>query len=152
MPSSDRFLVAVACSYGAQLLVSETELTGTQARELDILLRGLASLGWVACYSIQQAGPPPGRDGMIEVLREHIGAIVVDAAVAARPSTAEPRPAFLMPVWSFDHEVAGMPASTARFLSLDLEVLATPSGDEETGIGLPGREGLWLVHARPFAA
>jgi hypothetical protein len=54
-----------------------------------------------------------------------------------------------MPVWAFDHERDGRPASTARFCGLDLELTASPSSDEETGVPLPGRTGLWVVEARP---
>lgn len=151
MPTlTSRHLVAVAFARGGDVVAHEAGLCAADAERLKHLVAGLAALGHVASYSISSAGTTASGADLVDVLRRRLGSLAVDAVLAAGPALPEPSPGFLAPVWPFDHELGGMPASTARFCGLDLELIATPSPDEELGARLPGREGRWLVHARPL--
>ena len=141
--------VAFCLSRGATLHVHDASLTTTEAGEIGGVLAWLARQGHVACFTIQPPAPAgEGREGVLAALRRALGDLTVDADLAAEPPPPEPEPAFLVPVWAFDHEVGGQPATTANFLGLDLELVASPSPDEEVGFALPVRLGLWLVRAR----
>lgn len=146
---TNRYLVAVALSFGANILLYEVDHNEAEVKRLEGLLRGLAALGHVASFAIDRPRSPMNGAIVVDALRARWD-FVVDAVLAAGQAHHDPLPAYLMPVWPFDHEREGQPASTARFLHLDLEVIATPTADEELGICLPGRTGRWLVHARPL--
>ena len=146
---TNRYLVAAALSCGANILLYEADLTDAEAKRLGHLLRGLAKLGHVASFVIDRAGSPRGAHALLDELRGRWD-FVIDAVLASDDAHHEPLPAYLIPVWSFDDQRAGRPASTARFLHLDLEITATATADEELGVTLPGHAGLWLVHARPM--
>lgn len=146
---TNRYLVAVALSCGAHILLYEVDLTEAEAKRLEGLLRGLAEFGHVASFAINRAGPRMNGSTVLDAFRARWD-FVVDAVLAADQAHHNPLPAYLMPVWPFDHEREGRPASTARFLHLDLEVIATPTLDEEHGVSLPGRTGQWVLHARPI--
>jgi len=143
-----RYFVAVAQSYGADVTTYEAHLCTGDVRDIEQLLTGLVALGHVAAFSISPAGSAFDKPALIQALRER-WSFVVDSLIAESQSRSEATPVFLMPVWAFDHEQSGLPASSARFLHLDLEVIATPTADEERGVSLPGYTGAWVVHARP---
>lgn len=143
---TNRYLIAVALSAGADIALYEAHLTSTEASRLEGLLRGLAQLGHVACFAVVRPHSTMNEAAILDALRRRWD-FVVDAVLAAGSALHDPLAAYLMPVWPFDHERDGLPASTARFLHLDLEVIATPSGDEECGVSLLGRTGSWILHA-----
>jgi hypothetical protein len=58
----------------------------------------------------------------------------------------------LIPVWGFEDDDAGYPTATARVLGLDVELSALPSGDDEVGFTIPGRESLFLPLIQPWSA
>lgn len=145
-----RYVVAVAFARGGDVVAHDVQLGIADANRLEHLLAGLAALGHVAAFSIGPTGATGSGEELIACLRQKCGSVAVDAILAAKRPRPEPPPAFLAAVWPFDHKLGGMPASTARFCGLDLELIAMPSLDEELGIVLPGHEGLWLVHARPL--
>ncbi len=124
-------------------------LTALQVEQVERMLESLRQLGHVATYA---AGPlrELGWVDPIERLRFRCGSLAVDACLNASADRDQAPPGYLMPVWPFDHEIDGSPASTAQFIGLDLTVTASPSFDEEIGVALPGRAGLWLIHARPM--
>ena len=141
--------IAFATTRGASLHVIDADLSAAEVEEVETVLAWLVRQGQVAAFSI--AAPMPavaGRQGALWALRVTFGALTVEANLAAGPPPPEPPPAFLAAVWPFDHEVDGLPATTANFLGLDLELVASPSPSEEVGFALPGRQGLWLVRAR----
>lgn len=141
--------VAAAFSIGGDVAVWRAWLTEVQAGHLDRALSALADLGHVAAFTIA-----PEREvdwaKMIGDIRSRCGALAVDACLMASEHQRQAQPAFLMPVWPFDHELDGSPASTAQFLGLDLELIAARSPSEEVGACIPGRDGRWLVYARPM--
>ena len=143
------YLVAVALRCGANILLYEVDLTEAEVKRLEGLLGGFAKLGHVASFTIDQPRSRLNEATVLDAFRARWD-FVVDAVLAEGQSHRNPIPAYLMPVWPFDHEREGRPASTARFLDLDLEVIATPTADEERGVLLPGRTGQWVVHARPL--
>ena len=145
----NRYMIAVALSSGANIALYEAELTEREVDRLEGLLSGLAQLGHVAAFAVDRAYAPLGGAAVVDALRQRWD-FAVDAVLAGGQTPRAPLAAYLMPVWPFDHERGGWPASTARFLHLDLEVIATPSADEELGVCLPRRSGHWLVHARPI--
>lgn len=149
MRKPQTFAICVVFTSGRPCL-HLTDATAAERDQLVRLLEHLRSLGRVACYSIKPAPPVITSAGVIEALCARVGRRVVEALDAVAEATIEPEPAYVLPVFPFDHEIDGMPASTARFGCLDLEVIATPSSDEETGVELRGRDGLWLVLARPL--
>jgi hypothetical protein len=146
---TSRYLIAVALSYGANIVLFEAELAEADAKRIKHLLSGLADLGHVASFTIDRPHAPMDEAAILDAFR-HRWDFVVDAVLATDQTHRHPLPAYLMPVWPFDHEWEGRPASTARFLHLDLEVIANPTADEEIGVSLPGRTGCWVVHARPI--
>lgn len=146
---TNRYLVAVALSCGANILLYEVDLNDAETMRLEGLLRGLAEIGHVASFAIDRPRSRMNEATVLDAFRARWDS-VVDAVLGAGQAHHNPLPAYLLPVWSFDHEWEGCPASTARFLHLDLEVIATPTADEELGVCLPGRAGHWVVHARPI--
>lgn len=133
----------------AQVIIIKASLTAFQVTGLTQLLRGLSGLGHVAAFAITQASGARSHDQLLDQLRDVFGGFVVDAVLAA-PAGCEPPPAYLVPVWPFDHSVSGLPASTARFQALELEVRATPCADDERGATLRGWPGTWLLEAHPL--
>lgn len=146
----DRYLVSVAHSLGGDIAAFTADLSVGQVDRLNSLLVGLCTLGHVAAFSIVMADTTRVVADVVQGFRDRFGSIVIDALLTAEPAQAVANHAFLLPVWPFDHELNGLPASTARFLSLDLELIANPSSDEEEGTPLPGRPGLWMIYARPI--
>ncbi len=147
-----RHYVALSLCQGATVTAHEVDLSPAEADELAGLFAWLVRQGQVACAAVQPASAMLGLQEMLEALRQTLGGLVVDANLAAGSPPQEPAPAFLLPVWPFDHDLGGQPASTGVFLGLDLELVASPSPDEEVGFPLPGRAGLWVVHARPLCS
>lgn len=141
--------VALAFASGADLMVWRVSLGGGQCGKLERILQALHDLSHLAAYRIGCVEPADWT-ALIEALRQRVGDLVLDVLRDDDPYCAGPAPAFLMPVWPFDHEVQGRPASTGRLLGLDLQLLATPTLDQEVGAYLPGRDGLWLIHAQPL--
>ena len=136
----------------AQLLAWSAVLSDEEWRLIEAIVGGLAQLGHVAHFGIQPVGRPASWVQLLTYLSRQFGNFVVDALCQAPPPRGDPAPAYLMPVWAFDHEVDSTPASTARFFGMDLEVRAKPTKDEELGISLPNRAGLWLIGAQPIHA
>ena len=135
-------LITAAFSYGGEIASWRAFLTGEQLELLERVLANLRDLGQVAAFAVE-----PDRyissSEVIDELRSRCGPLAVEACLSAPVQREKVRPAFLMPVWAFDHELDGAPASTVQFLGLDLELIATPSPDEEIGAHLPGRAGRW---------
>ncbi|MES3098937.1 hypothetical protein [Sphingomonas faeni] len=146
-PRSD-LIVAVAFAHTAEVLAWSAAFTEEERELLDRTLRNLLDRGHVAGFSVK-AGVGVGGS-VISGLRSRIGSSTVDMCSAAPASCGHVSPAFLMPVWPFDHMLRGAWTATAQLLGLDLELIATPSPDEELGAHLPGRDGLWLIHAGPM--
>lgn len=151
MPTQ-RHLVALAFARGADIVVSEADFSQEDVEELDGLCRWLIRQGHLAAFGIVPAPVATDPSGPMGAIAGRVGALTVDANLAAGPPPAEPLPAFLAPVWEFDHQLDGQPASTAQFLGLDLEVVAPPSPDEEVGASVPGLPSLRLVYARPLCS
>lgn len=148
--TATRWVVAVAHACGGDIATFLTTATRTEIGKLERTLQGLADLGYVAAYAVEAVGSTESLAHLFEALSNRVGRIVLEAVMGALPSGGTVPHAYLVPVWPFDHHLNGHPASTARLLGLDLEVLATPSPDEEQGVSLPGRHRLWIVHARPI--
>lgn len=148
-PLTHRYLIAVAVSFGANIVLHEAELTQADAEQLEGLLKGLAALGHVASFAVERPRSVLDEAALLAALRKR-WSFVVDAILTAKQARHDPPPAYLIPVWPFDHEREGQPASTARFLHFDLEVIAIQTADEERGVRLPGRSGHWLIRARPL--
>jgi len=134
----------------AELLAWTASLDKTEWERTDAVLAGLAQLGHVVRFSIGPTSGSIGHAELLSKLKRQFGDFVVDALCRAPPPRGDPAPAYLMPVWGFDHEVDSLPASTARFLGMDLEVCAKPTEDEELGVTLPNTAGSWLIGARPI--
>jgi hypothetical protein len=141
-------VVSIAFTNGADLLALIALLTPSEVNQLDGVLQTLVSFGVVAAFSVATSKPARPMLDTIDTLRARCGPLTVDAALRAGKPRFEPAATYLLPAWPFDHDRGGWPASTAKFLSLDLELLAFPSPDEEVGITIPGRAGQWLVRAR----
>jgi hypothetical protein len=142
--------VAVAFSSGADVATWRVSMTREHVEQLRRTLASLVELGHVAAFRIGSERPI-GRCELLRQLGERCGRAIVAAAESSGPEhDKRAEPAFLMPVYAFDHELAGSPAATAHLLGLDLELIATPSPDEEVGAYLPGRPGRWLIWARPM--
>jgi hypothetical protein len=148
-PITDRYHVAVAASYGADILTYQADLTRSDAERLEGLLRGLADLGHVVSYTMAPATAAIMGAAAFDALRRRWG-FVVDAVLPSQQAEQNLRPAYLMPVWPFDHERGGRPAAVARFLHLNLQLTASLTSDEEQGVMLPGRSGFWVVKAKPL--
>jgi hypothetical protein len=142
-------IVAVAFAHTAEVLAWKAAVTGEERELIRCTLRNLFDLGHVASFSVRSGGSV-AADNIVDELRSRIGGLTVDACSVAPVSRHHILPAFLMPVWPFDHKVEGALVATGRLLGLDLDLVATSSPDEETGAHLPGRAGRWLIHARPM--
>ncbi len=142
-------VIAIAFAHSAEVQAWRLTITRKEREHINCTLLNLRNLGHVASFSIQDIGGGTVQDFAAE-LRSLIGSLPVDVSCDARKVTVSPAPAFLMPVWRFDHAVRGLPASTGCLLGLDLELIATPSFDEEFGAHLPGHSGRWLIRARPM--
>jgi hypothetical protein len=148
MSGSALHLVAVCYSRGADVTIWRVQLDDRQRGQLAGVLSSLLELGHLAMFRIVK-DQTYGWDRLIVDLGSRVGAHTVEACLAS-PAFGSPAPAFVIPVWPFDHEIDGAPASTGQFLGLDLQVIATPSPDQELGAHLPGHNGLWLIQARPM--
>lgn len=143
--------VAIALAHSGELISFRVSASRAQQARLQQALSHLLNLGHVAAFSIRPAEDAAWHT-LLEQLCARCGSFVVGACIDPPAPPIAITPSFLMPVWAFDHEVGGLPASTGQLLGLDLELIATPSGDEEHGAHLPGRNGRWLIHARPLRA
>jgi hypothetical protein len=142
------FTVAIVTAH-AKTIVFRVNLSAPEQAAAEHVLRGLFQLGHLVSFSVAAEARSMGWAGLQAWLRNRFDAHVVDAVTGAS-LVDEPQPAYLLPVWSFDHVIAGNPASTARFLSADLEVCATPCQDSERGAQLRGWSGSWDIWARPL--
>ncbi len=142
-------VVAIAFAQSAEVQAWHMAISGEEGEDICRTLGNLFDLGHIAGFSIRPVGDC-SFGSLIADLETRLGAVTVGACLKAAGPSAHVRPAFLVPVWPFDHEIGGRPGSTGRFLGLDLELIATPSPDEELGAHLPGRDGLWLIHAGPM--
>ncbi len=143
--------VAVCFSHTGEIATWRVRLKEAQIRRLEGALGHLLNLGHVAAFSVR-LGEETSWAEILHQLRSRCGDLIVGACLDP-PGVHKVQPASLMiPVSSFDHEINGLPTATGQLLGLDLELIATPSPDEELGAYLPGRNGLWLIHARPLLA
>ena len=142
-------IIAIAFAHSAEVQAWRLTITRKEREHIDCTLLNLRNLGHVASFSIRDIGCGTVQDFAAE-LRSRIGSLPVEACCNAGKAAVGPAPAFLMPVWRFDHAVRGLPASTGCLLGLDLELIATPSVDDEFGAHLPGHNGRWLIRARPM--
>jgi hypothetical protein len=145
-----RHLMALAFASGADIDIIDLDLTPVEFRQLHDLCGWLLHQRVLAAFTLIPAPSPVSAAGAMGAIRQRVGELVTNACLGAGPRPAEPAPAFLMQVWDFDHQVGGVPASTANFLGLDLEVLAPPSNDEEAGVVIPGLPGLRLLRVGPI--
>lgn len=143
------YLIAVAFSRGGDVINWSVSLKIDQVEQLKGALNALRDLGHVAAFAIRHSQSTSWMEVQND-LRSRCGGIALDACMLGQARSDQPQPTFLMPVWAFDHELDGAPASTGQFLGLDLELIATPSSDDELGAHLPGRAGRWFIHARPL--
>ena len=142
-------LVAVAFAHTAEVHAWRVTMSREEGEHIERTLRNLLDLGHVAAFSVRHSNAG-AVSNLVEQLRSRVGGMVLDACIEATEAPRTPLPAFLMPVWSFDHAIGGLPAATGHLLGLDIELIASPSSDEEVGALLPGRVGLWLIHAQPL--
>ena len=142
-------IVAVAFAWTAEVQAWEVAMTREEGEDVERTLRNLFDLGHVVGFSVRPM-KEASFESLIADLGARLGALTVGACLGPGVPPLNLEPSFLMPVWAFDHVVGCAPASTARFLGLDLELIATLSPDEELGAYLPGRTGRWLIHARPL--
>ncbi len=150
MKEHQRLMIVVAAAHTATIHAWQLQATREEREAIEGVLSNLIWLGHLAAFRVHPGGDAATPQTLIEELRLLFGASTVDACFATPPNRIAPSPAFLMPVWAFDHAADGAPASTGRLLGADLELIATPSHDEEQGAHLPGRIGRWLIHARPM--
>lgn len=141
--------VTVAFATGARVVGRDVVARGADLAGLERLLSNLAELGHVAAFEIAASQPAEPFAAFVDRLQAKLGVAVVNVALAT-PAPRGPAPAYLVPVWPFDHERDGNPASSGRMLGLDLAFGAVPSSDEERGVVLTGRPGRWLIHAQPL--
>ncbi|MCA0358285.1 MAG: hypothetical protein LCH78_15800 [Proteobacteria bacterium] len=146
------YVVAFASALGAEVTCRTVDLAPREVDELLDLFAWLRHQGSIVAFSIQPANGRMCAARMHTLLRQLFDGLLIDVCLKADPIEDEVAPAFLVPVWPFDHELEGMPASTAKFLGLELELRATPSDVVEEGCLLPGRPGLWMVSARPICS
>lgn len=144
-----RFNVIVAFAADAHLSASQAHLTSAERHRLTLALETLRSLGHIAAFRIEPTGNVAGMAEVFDRLHQRLGSFIVETACRSDCLDVLDAPAFLMPAWPFDYTIGGMPASTARFLELELELVATPA-DEDAGTVIPRLDGAWFVHARPI--
>lgn len=142
-------VVAVVLAHTAEVQTWHLTISKEEREDIKRTLRNLLDLGHVAGFSVDPSRDASVQD-FVDDLRSRIGSLSVDACREAQEAPMDVPPASLMLVWGFDHAIEGAPASTGRLLGLELELIATPSADEELGAHLPGRVGRWLIHARPL--
>lgn len=142
-------IVGVAFANTAEVRGWRVMATREDGEHIKRTLRNLVHLGHVASFSVRSGGGGSFED-LVGELRSRVGDLQVDICLAAGEPSIDPPPSFLMPIWAFDHVIEGAPASTGRLLGLNLELIATPSFDEEFGAHLPGHSGRWLIRARPM--
>lgn len=142
-------IVAVAFAHTAEVQAWRLTMSREEGEHIERTLCNLLDLGHVAGFSVRDIERGTVAE-LVEQLRLRVGGVVLDACHDALEAPISPSPAFLMPVWSFDHAIGGSPAATGRLLGFDVELIATPSSDEERGAHLPGHSGLWLIHAGPL--
>lgn len=148
---TQRHVLALAFARGADIEVMDIDLTPSEADQLGHLCAWLSKQGDLAAFTLSTTPARITQTGALGAIRQRLGSLTVDACLASGPRPNAPSPAFLMPVWAFDHLLGDLPASTANFLGLDLEVVAPPSEDPEVGAAIPGLPGLRLLHIRPVA-
>lgn len=149
MDTQPCFNVVVAFAADAQLSAWQAYLTPAERNRLTSTLETLRGLGHIAAFRLEPATNAVRAGEVLDRLHHRLGSFVVDAATRSGCLDVLPAPAYLMPVWPFDHAIGGMPASTGRFLALELELVATPA-DDEIGTHIAGLDGSWFVHARPL--
>lgn len=142
-------LIAVAFAHTAEVHAWRLNMSREEGERIERTLCDLLDLGHVAGFSIRHISDDTMAD-VIQQLRMRIGDVALHACHEDLEEPIRPTPAFLMPVWGFDHVIGDLPAATGRLLGLELELIATPSPDEELGAYLPGRPGRWLIHAHPL--
>jgi hypothetical protein len=144
-------IIAFSFAHTAQVRAWPMSVSREERELIGRTLSNLLELGHIAAFSIEPIDELLSIE-LIDRLRSHCGKAVVNACIAAPRHESATAPVFLMPVWAFDHQADGRVATTARLLGLDLELFADPSLDEDLGAHLPGRNGRWLIHARPLEA
>ncbi|GAA3716044.1 hypothetical protein GCM10022268_25750 [Sphingomonas cynarae] len=142
--------VAMASAHTAEVQAWRLAATREQRELIEATLHNLFDLGHVVAFSVCPDGGTIDTLALVDEFRLRFGGAAVDSCLATSGHQVGPSPSFLMPVWAFDHAVGGAPAATGRLLGLELELIARPGADEETGAHLPGRTGRWLIHARPM--
>lgn len=151
MSGSTSRIIVVAYAHAQLTAYLVRGSTGEWAR-LQALLEHLRALGRVAWYTSQLPPAWSVMDRTVDAIAGAVGRFTVDAALASPPTTPGPAPAWLLPLWAFDHQIAGRPASTADFVGLPLKVVATPADDDEDGAYLPGWPGRWWITATTMGA
>lgn len=146
---SSSYLVTASFAGSGDVTAWHVTMAMDQVERLTRTLGHMAQLGAIASFAIVPDAPSSPAD-VLDQLRRRCGALLVDACLNSVVPSRWLQPAFLMPVWPFDHEIDGRPASTGQLLGLDLELIATPCPDEERGAILPGRDGRWLIEAHPM--
>jgi len=145
------YVVVVAFACGADCRGWVTFLKDEERNELEHAMRWLFKLGHIVSHAITPLRRLGFAQDLNSAIRRRVGGFVMDAVVGCRLEQPDLKPWMLVPVWSFEEEKDGFPVSTARFLSMDVEVSAVPTFDEEVGFELPGRSGLWAPFILPSA-
>lgn len=143
---STPYLVTAAFARNGEVMAWRVMMAMDQVERLRRTLGHMAQLGALASFAIVPNAPSSPAD-VLDQLRDRCGSLLVDACRDAMVPPRWSQPAFLMAVWAFDHEIDGRPASTGQLLGVDLELVAIPSPDEDSGAILPGRDGRWLIEA-----
>lgn len=143
-------LVAFALSDGARVRARQYRLTDAELHALNHAFIGLVDLGHVAAYAITRPYATGTVEDAVADLRQAVGAVAADAVLAAgeRAHPADlPHPEGLVALWDFDDQPDGVPRAAGSYCGLGLLFTAAPSDDEEVGVSLPGRDGLWVLTA-----
>ncbi|SOD95507.1 hypothetical protein [Caenispirillum bisanense] len=143
-------LVAIALSQGARIVARHYHLSPSDRERLGHALLGLIDLGHVAAYAILPVAYAGAMDDAEADLRQAVGVVAADAVLAAG-DRAHPRdlthPQMLVAAWAFETRLGTRPTAAAKAGPLDIVLQADPADDDETGITLPGLDGLWTLSA-----
>lgn len=143
-------LVAVALSHGARIVARHYHLSSSDCAPLDHALLGLVDLGYVAAYALLPVAYAGTASEAEDDLCHAVGAVAADAGIAAgalaHPCGMTP-PQMLIAAWEFETRRGPRPTAAAKAGPLDIVLQADPADDDETGITLPGLDGLWTLSA-----
>ena len=112
------YSVAVGWAQGGNIQAWTAFMTSEELNRVHAMLQWLCKLGHLASFS---CGPANSHDILADV-RARLGDLITDAVWGCPAGEPEPAPSYLVPVWAFDTEEEGYPASTCRFLGVDAQL------------------------------